>query len=141
LDPLIERLFKTFLKAKRGPGFFPPQKGLSRHQTVILVHAQKPVSVSALRLELHLSAATLSQELAVMEQKELLRRDISPDDRRVVTVQLTEKGAALCRQHRKELDRIFSAVKEKLGTEKISAFIDTLDQILDIINKENDPDA
>ena len=141
MDPLIERLFKTFLNAKKIHGLFPPQKGISRHQAIILVHVQKQVSVSELRSELHIPAATLSQELAVMEEKGLIHRDISPDDRRVVNVNLTDKGLELCKEHHRELNRIFNEIKEKLGADKINELIDTLEQIFEIIHKENKPDA
>lgn len=68
---------------------------VSAHQAVILSHLDEvdPTMVGELADHLGVTASTMSLTLKRLEEGGFVRRDRDPEDRRVMNVRLTERGA------------------------------------------------
>ena len=83
LDLLLEPVFET--------------AALSSAEFDVLVqlrHAKEPMIARRLALSMGRSPAALSKSLAKLEQRDMVKRETKPSDRRAVLVEITPAGAA-----------------------------------------------
>ncbi|MGL5890677.1 MAG: MarR family winged helix-turn-helix transcriptional regulator, partial [Bacteroidia bacterium] len=78
------------------------RNGLSPVQNQVIVfllhHSGAVCSVSSLAAEFNVSKPTMSDAVKVLEQKELIRREIANGDARSFLISLTAKGRQLARK-------------------------------------------
>ncbi|WP_218005105.1 MarR family winged helix-turn-helix transcriptional regulator [Actinomadura macra] len=111
--------------------------GLSPIQTQLLLHLvgkAQPPRVSDLAAEFDVSLATMSDALAALRRKELVRRDRDPGDRRSHIFVLTDSGARLA----DELAHWSDPVTGWLGAGPEADKAATLRFLLDLIGRLHD---
>jgi len=79
--------------------------------------------VSELSLKIGLSDSTVSGILDRLEQKDIIKRERTKDDRRVVKISLTGKSKELCNDFRRKREEYFTRLLKKLSEEEIKDII------------------
>jgi len=99
-------------------------------EPMLLVHFGKADTVAALARESHVNCGAMTRMLDRLEEKQLLRRRRSDEDRRVVHLELTEKG-------RKVADEIMPLIREELNVhlrdftpEEVATLVGLLERML-----------
>jgi DNA-binding MarR family transcriptional regulator len=87
--------------------------GITQAEAHVLVQLIRrgPTSIAALHHEFGTKRSTLTNVLDRLEQRELIRRELSKGDRRSFTVHLTAKGAAPARKVAAVVDALEGAVR------------------------------
>jgi len=75
--------------------------------------------------------------LKSLEEKGLIRREVSGTDKRFVRITLTEAGKARREQARAGVIRFNEIIREKIAPEKLAVFMDVLKEINTLVDKEN----
>ncbi len=83
--------------------------------------------VSELSLKIGLSDSTVSGILDRLEQKDIIKRERTKDDRRVVKISLTGKSKELCNDFRRKKEEYFTRLLKKLSEEEIKDIIKGLE--------------
>ena len=99
-----------------------PRNGLY----VIGALARGTAPLSQIIEELRVSKQAAGQLVDVLVLRGYLSRQVDPDDRRRLTVTLTERGRAAAAIQRKEGERIEAELTERLGAERIAHTRETL---------------
>ena len=86
---------------------------------------------------LNVSAARIAAMLRSLEGKGLVERIVDKNDRRFITVRITESGTRLVKKLKTELDAHASKMVEKLGEDDCKEFVRILKKIIKIENDEN----
>lgn len=81
------------------------------------------VQVSFLHQKTNMSMSAVSQLLRSLEKKDLILRTISPKDRRVILVTLTDKGQKICKNSHEEFKNYMSELISRFGEEKTRTLI------------------
>jgi DNA-binding MarR family transcriptional regulator len=79
--------------------------------------------VCELSLKIGLSDSTVSGILDRLEQKDIIKRERTKDDRRVVKISLTGKSKELCNDFRRKREEYFTRLLKKLSEEEIKDII------------------
>lgn len=123
-----------------------PMGGLSMGE-FLLLHLVKPPSgqeeaqgacVSDLARQLSCSPPAVSRTLRHLEEKGLLKRQSSPEDRRSTYVELTPEGRELLLACRAEMDALSVRVAQRMGEAHLRALTAQLDRLTDIILEEQE---
>lgn len=80
---------------------------------------------------------SLVRMLKSLEEKGLIRREVSGTDKRFVRITLTEAGKARREQARAGVIRFNEIIREKIAPEKLAVFMDVLKEINTLVDKEN----
>ncbi|KAF0092140.1 MAG: MarR family transcriptional regulator [Fusobacteria bacterium] len=83
----------------------------------------------------------VTQAINFLESKELVTRTIDEEDRRIMRVKLTPLGLKQVKEHHQNLLNLSYDFIENLGQERISTFIDILEEMIaygERINKKDD---
>ena len=83
--------------------------------------AQTP---SQLATALKVTSGRISTLLAALEKKGLIEREVDPNDRRIVHVNLTEQGRAKAKQQREDVCWVFS----QMGERRTREFVDLTEE-------------
>lgn len=81
---------------------------------------------------LEVSSARMAVILNKLEEKELVKRIKSKDDKRITYVKLTEKGYESINEVRKQMIKRFMIIKDVLGEEEFERFMIDLEKISNI---------
>lgn len=93
-------------------------------------HPEQPgVMVSELARRLNQSTAAVSQKITILEQKGLVERTVSPEDRRVCYIRLSDQGDQALNHALEWLSAQFSGVLEQMGPEKSTQLLQLLDEL------------
>lgn len=76
--------------------------------------------------KLHIGPSTITQHLGNIEEKGYILREMDKNDRRVIRVNLTEKGIEEMKRMKKEIVKVFTGLIENLGEEKSRELISLL---------------
>jgi len=79
--------------------------------------------VSELSLKIGLSDSTVSGILDRLEQKDIIRRERTKDDRRVVKISLTGKSKEFCNDFRQKREEYFTQLLKNLSEQEIKDII------------------
>jgi DNA-binding MarR family transcriptional regulator len=83
--------------------------------------------VSELSLKMGLSDSTVSGILDRLEQKNIIKRQRTKDDRRVVKISLTGKSKEFCNDFRQKREGYFTQLLKKLSEQEIKDIIKGLE--------------
>ncbi len=83
--------------------------------------------VSELSLKMGLSDSTVSGILDRLEQKEIIKRERTKDDRRVVKISLTGKSQKFCEDFRQKKEEYFTQQLKSLSEQEIKDIIKGLE--------------
>jgi DNA-binding MarR family transcriptional regulator len=99
------------------------------------------VKISQLCSFMHMSKPGASQMLKSLENKELIERIMGKKDRRIIHVDLTEKGEALLEEAMQQSHATWNRIIEEFGEQDTKTLITLLNRIYDIMEKMNDSKA
>jgi DNA-binding MarR family transcriptional regulator len=98
----------------------------------------KSVNPSDISEELGLSKSALTAVLNSLEEKDLIERRLSDNDRRRIVLNLSEKGTALVQahhqNHHKCMENSFLRLSSHLGKEDSEKFIELLNKAIDFLS-------
>jgi DNA-binding MarR family transcriptional regulator len=100
---------------------------------LLAVQEGEPVSASVIAREVHLSPSTVVGILDRLEAKNLVRRERSATDRRVVHVWLTEAGRELIARAPSPLQDRLTQAMDELPEEELVAMAESLERIVEIM--------
>ncbi len=92
--------------------------------------------VSELSLKMGLSDSTVSGILDRLEQKDIIKRERTKNDRRVVKISLTGKSKELCNDFRKKREEFFTQLLKSLSEQEIKDIIKGLEILNHALAKE-----
>ncbi len=135
-------------KAQVWPPFFP---GVSRgeffmlHKIEHLVKnkdTEKPgAKITDLSVAAEMSKPAVSQMLNSLEEKGMIERVMTKNDRRVVYVNLTEQGKTQLEKIAKQMDSLLDEIVKELGqedTEEFARLLNKLNHILEEIKNRGE---
>jgi DNA-binding MarR family transcriptional regulator len=93
------------------------------------------VTTAVLSEKLNISKPAVSQMINVLEQKQLVERQIFKDDRRLWSISLTEKGNQVLKEGKNEILHKINIVLDKMGKEDSVIFLGLLEKYF-VIFKE-----
>ena len=106
--------------------------GITQAEAHVLARLARsgPTSIATLHREFGTKRSTLTNVLDRLEQRRLVRRELSSADRRSFTIHLTARGGTLARQVAKSLDTLEAAVRETVSERDargVEAVLDAID--------------
>lgn len=114
------------------------QVGLTAPQLLVLqaIRAMGAVSISALAKEVSLSQATVTTIIDRLESRDLVRRDRSSQDKRIVHTTLTQAGESMVDQAPRPIQDVFSARFDALDDWEKSMLVSALQRVASMMNAE-----
>lgn len=103
-------------------GFTLPQLSV-----IAMLEKHGEQKVSELSLKMGLSDSTVSGILDRLEQKEIIKRERTKDDRRVVKISLTGKSKEFCNDFRRKREEYFTRLLKNLSEQEIKDIIKGLE--------------
>lgn len=103
-------------------GFTLPQLSV-----ILMLEKHGEQKVSELSLKMGLSDSTVSGILDRLEQKEIIKRERTKDDRRVVKISLTGKSKEFCNDFRRKREEYFTRLLKNLSEQEIKDIIKGLE--------------
>jgi len=100
---------------------------------------EAPIMVSEIARRMYLHPATVVGILDRLEKQGLVKRIRSTEDRRVVRVELSERGQALVKKSPEVAQGLLVAGLERLSTNKLNSIARALDQMAEILGAQNIP--
>lgn len=140
---LARELFEEF--AHFGHAIKPDMRNVARGEMAVVrtLHlaveaGELPITPSVIAERAHLSTARTANVLRSLEEKGWIRREHATDDRRRVTVVLTEEGEAVRVRRRDEFEGHAAAFLARLGEEDTREAIRILKRCNQIINEQQE---
>jgi DNA-binding MarR family transcriptional regulator len=93
--------------------------------------------VSELSLKMGLSDSTVSGILDRLEQKDIIKRERTKDDRRVVKISLTGKSKEFCNDFRRKKEEYFTQLLKNLSEQEIKDIIKGLEILNHALSDED----
>jgi len=123
----LTRNFNKSLKHKfhhyvQDSGFTLPQLSVI---SILEKHGEQ--KVSELSFKMGLSNSTVSGILDRLEQKDIIKRERTKNDRRVVKISLTGKSQDFCNDFRRKKEEYFTQLLKKLSEQEIKDIIKGLE--------------
>jgi DNA-binding MarR family transcriptional regulator len=127
---------------RRLVGSFKPEPPLTRSDIMMLATIDrfsavpcKTATVSSLARSMRQTPPGISQRISLLEQQGFVRRKEDKADRRMVTIELTEKGREMACGAMRGFMRLFNRALEELGPEDTQQFIALTRKLHDAIEK------
>jgi len=134
LRRVVQVIREYSMVAKRDTGITGPQLWVIK-----LIANTQPIQVSELASRMYLHPATVVGILNRLELKDLVRRLRTADDRRVVHVELTDKGRDLVRRAPEVAQGVLVSGLETLDAEKLESIHGGLAQLVEILGAQEIP--
>ena len=142
---LESQLMMALMRFQRTQRKTPPHEEFNRSEVMLigaLIHLQmaseEPVTVSMLSQKLHVTAPTVTKLLGAMEEKGILKRTVSRQDRRKIIVSFTEAGLEMGKKAQDHFIQELSGLVALLGEEDTRSLIRILDKVADAHNKRTE---
>lgn len=140
-----QELMEALHKLKRAARFNVTKGGLSKGECYLLQQIEKRnretedgapgVRISDLSAHAHMSKPAVSQMLNVLEEKNMVLRIMTKDDRRVVYVALTQDGQAALDRFFHLADAAMDRMISRLGEEDTDLLIRLVNRLYDIVSE------
>ena len=102
------------------------------HILIYLIHCENHIStLKAIEHKFHVSQAT-------MEEKQIVSSYISPTDRRIKLVELTDKGYEICEKSKIMMERSEKKMRSLYSSEEMKQFDLYLDRLYSALSKEEE---
>jgi len=102
----------------------------SQFELLFTIRHAQPVSFKKLASLLWLTPGAVSQLAEALEERQYIRRETSPDDRRIQALSLTKKGMAIIRDFEKERMQMMKNLVAVLSDEELKAWVDIQQKIM-----------
>lgn len=132
--PLMGRLMEANMRimevSERGGERLPPV-----HFHVLTALNNRPFTLSDLAEFLAISPASLSRTVTVLEDRAWLTRTRSNEDRRIVTINITEAGHDVLEEVERRSEDYLIGVFEKLDDEHLQTVLDGLEVLINAFSQ------
>ncbi len=149
---LKEQLIRTMMRFRKIGMPFPPDldirmgelmvmNGIAGHFPKRMHHehnencqfdVHRKIFVSDLQKMHHITKPAISQMLNGLEKKGYVRREMDKDDRRKITVTLTEPGKEILYKTKSYTDRMLDETIERYGEENLKQLISLFNRLIDV---------
>lgn len=132
------RLISPLHRANRQTSIYLEAKlaeiGLSSPEAHIVsyVHVYGPCTVGELLRVFGYKAPTMTSMLDRLATRDLIRRELNPEDRRSFVVTATQPGAALASVARKHVEKLDRSIRRRVSAEDLRGFQRVIDAIAEI---------
>lgn len=99
------------------------------------IHPEHGTASTKIGPLLGMESKSLSRMLNVLEEKQLIKRKASTQDKRSVIIFLTPKGLEKRELSKQTVKKFNQIVKDKLGKKKVKDFFKTIDTINELADK------
>lgn len=115
----------------------------SKNEVLVLwlLYRREEVNMSEIAEYIHVPLNTATGVIARMEKNELVLRFRSPEDKRVVTVKLNEKGKAQVQALVEELTYYGVQILTSFSKEEMDIFYRMMNKVMDVLKKEHKKDV
>lgn len=93
------------------------------------------ISITELADHLNVSQPNCSRSIKKIEEQGYLAKIPDPDDKRIYTLSLTDKGRELINRHTEILNQQILSSMEKYDQEKLEELKQAIDQVLEVVKK------
>ncbi|MFL0252213.1 MarR family winged helix-turn-helix transcriptional regulator [Clostridium neuense] len=94
------------------------------------------IKVSQLSKKLRVASPTITQQINALESRGFVKRTMDLNDRRVVRIQLTDKGEEILKKAQKEFHDLVYGLVDYLGEDDSDKFIELLTKLFDYMKEE-----
>jgi DNA-binding MarR family transcriptional regulator len=95
----------------------------------LLYHSDRKRKVSYLAEEFHMTKATISETIRILEEKKLIKKEYEPHDARSYVIHLTGKGKKIAKETSFFSKEIYASVEKLMPSGKENLLISLLDII------------
>ena len=105
---------------------------------LILIYLSKHPNTYAFTIskDLNISRERVRVLTVKLEEKKLITKTSSPNDARIELINLTKKGVKFIEEDKEQRIQFFAKIVEKIGYDKMMDFINTMNEIRDLISKD-----
>lgn len=96
------------------------------------------MNVRELARRMRVQPPAVSRLLGALERRGLVQRTICPEDRRNISVSITDNGAALWQDTARRLDLFTDRVVERMGPQELTALVALLDRLCTVMEEEKE---
>lgn len=138
---LMEDIIKCLYEQKRSIHNFFHQKNdkfrditPSQRTILFMIGKQKDLNVKNIADNLGISSSAVTQLIDGLEKNDYIVRKINPNDRRFMTLSLSEKSKAKKNEMKKQFSKAFTAIFEDLTDSELSEYLRLSKKIKQIKN-------
>ena len=138
-------LAQELLHALDTAGPRPPHEDISQTQRGemavlrLLAEENRQLLAGEISRGLGMTTSRIAAVLNSLEKKDMITRCADPADRRRVVVARTGRGEDFCRARRREAERDFTHLLERLGEDDARQFVHLLGRVFAILAEERGP--
>ena len=135
-------LAQELLHALDTAGPRPPHEDISQTQRGemavlrLLAREQRLMLAGEISRSLSMTTSRIAAVLNSLEKKDMITRCADPADRRRVVVALTARGEDFCRARRRDAERDFTHLLERLGEDDARQFVHLLGRVFAILGED-----
>ena len=133
----IAWLVPKLLRGIRAGFIAAPQVTTSQLVTLLRIYEKVSTRVGVLSKEMHVSAPTITGVIDRLLRHGYIKRTHDKEDRRVVNVELTNKGKSLVEQTLSEINKRWYRILVHLSQEERENYLRILRRIVEVVTKEN----
>ncbi|WP_160673601.1 MarR family transcriptional regulator [Clostridium sp. C8-1-8] len=138
-DPKKLRELIRMLERKLGilqdSGFSYCKITMSQCHALVEIGRTKVISLNELAELLNLENSTMSRTVNNLVANELVKREIDQQDRRYVTISLTDKGHDIYQGIEEEMNLYFKKIYETIPADKRQQVLESVEILLESINR------
>ncbi|GKU27107.1 MarR family winged helix-turn-helix transcriptional regulator [Clostridium folliculivorans] len=131
------RVLERKLGVLQDSGFSCCQITMAQCHALVEIGRAKGIALNKLAELLNLENSTISRTVNNLVANELVKRDIDPQDRRYITISLTDKGNEIYQGIEEEMNLYFTKIYEAIPADKRQQVLESIDILLESIDKSN----
>ncbi|MEW9121910.1 MAG: MarR family transcriptional regulator [Thermotaleaceae bacterium] len=109
---------------------------MAQCHALVEIGRAKNISLNELAESLNLENSTMSRTVNNLVTNDFVKRDTDPQDRRYVTISLTEKGLELYTDIEDRMSQFFKNIYSSIQPEKREQVIESIQILLDAVGEE-----
>lgn len=110
---------------------------MAQCHAIVEIGRAEALSLSDLAEILGLDNSTASRTVNNLVTRGLVQRNTAPEDRRYVSISLTNSGTDIFKNIESRMDTRFSAIYEKLPESRREQILEAVDLLLDVLGDQN----
>lgn len=104
--------------------------------TLLFVYRKRQVNVTEIAEYLKVPLNTVTGVISRLEKKELILRERSREDKRVVTVSLSDLGQRFLAEEIKQIGRYYTLIMEEMSSEETALIFQVIEKIFRLLNQD-----
>ncbi len=132
----ISCLLPKLMRGLRAGFMTSPQMSTSQMVTLMRIYEKSPISAGTLSREMHVSASTITGVIDRLVRSGYLKRSRPKTDRRVVNLELTDKGKKVVEIMLSEISKRWHKILTHLTLQESEAYLKLLKKIVQVLGKQ-----